>query len=168
MYLWGNDVTTSWGGVPNETFWMKFTCRRNFNVSSFLMDGDIKIFKLVILITLSSLVILLTWSSSQLIFFFLTLSKSQLTHVYYVEQAMGVLLVWGRHYAPKNKPKPLCLTTNLRTTHISFTSHFQWINQLNQKLTSPVNKKTLKVQSFILSVTCFLICVIRINTKKFE
>ena len=167
MYLWGNDVTTSWGGVPNETFWMKFTCRRNFNVSSFLMDGDIKIFKLVILITLSSLVILLTWSSSQLIFFFLTLSKSQLTHVYYIEQAMGFYYL-GKTLCSEKQTEASLFDNKFKNHTYIVTSHFQWINQLNQKLTSPVNKKTLKVQSFFLSVTCFLICVIRINTKKFE
>ena len=96
-YLWVNSFTTSWGRVPNKTFWMRFTCCPNFNVSSFLMEWDIQIFKLVILLTLSSLVILLTWSSSQLIVIFLTLSKSQMTHLYYIGQAIGVLLVWARH-----------------------------------------------------------------------
>ena len=85
----------------NESFWIRFTCCPNFNVSSFLMEGDIQIFKLVILLTLSSLVIFLTWSSSQLIVIFLTLSKSQMTHLYYIGQAIGVLLVWARHWAAK-------------------------------------------------------------------
>ena len=24
--IWSNDVNTSWGRVPNATFWMRFTC----------------------------------------------------------------------------------------------------------------------------------------------
>ena len=62
------------------------------------MEGDIRTdFKTGHFATLSGLVILLTWSSSQLIVIFLTLSKSQMTHLYYIGQAIGVLLVWARH-----------------------------------------------------------------------
>ena len=31
---WGNDVTTPWGGVPNGTLWMMFTCCPIFFLAS--------------------------------------------------------------------------------------------------------------------------------------
>ena len=115
----------------NESFWIRFTCCPNFNVSSFLMEGDIQIFKLVILLTLSSLVILLTWSSSQLIVIFLTLSKSQWHPSLLHWAGYWCFTSLGKTLGCKNNPKPLCLTTNWRTAHRSFTSYFQWFSQWN-------------------------------------
>ena len=60
------------------------------------MVGDIEIFKLVIVLTLNSLVILLTWSIWQLIAIFLTLGTSQMTILYDFKQAMVVLLSMGK------------------------------------------------------------------------
>ena len=42
MWLWANGITTAWGGVPNGTLSMIFTCCPNF-VSSFSVTGDIEI-----------------------------------------------------------------------------------------------------------------------------
>ena len=60
------------------------------------MVGDIEIFKMVIVLTLNSLVILLTWSIWQLIAIFLTLGTSQMTILYDFKQAMVVLLSMGK------------------------------------------------------------------------
>ena len=29
MWIWGNNISTSWGRVPNITLWMRFTCWPN-------------------------------------------------------------------------------------------------------------------------------------------
>ena len=53
-WIWGNDISTSWGRVPNRTLWIRFTCLPNlmFLASLWLETGDIQMFKLVIFLTL--------------------------------------------------------------------------------------------------------------------
>ena len=70
-----------------------------FDVSSFLMSGDIQIFKLVILLTLSSL---------KSIVILLTLGKPNMTLIvyqYYFEQVTVTLLSLGKTFGCKKQSK---------------------------------------------------------------
>ena len=94
-----------------------------FDVSSFSVTEDNYIFKLVILLTLSS---------SKLIFILLTLGKSKLTlfgPFTDCGQVTVILLSSGKTCCKKQFKPPF--DKNSRTTHIirSGTSHFPWFNQ---------------------------------------
>ena len=127
---------------PMEPFqWCLPTLLRKFDVSSFSVTGDIWIFKLVILLTLSS---------SKLIFILLTLDKWRLTLFalfYYFGQVRVILLSLSKTCHEKQAKK----TQEPRTR--SGTSYFQWRNGI-QKLVSSINR--LQRLSFLfLSVTWY-------------
>ena len=95
MWLWANFIANTWGGVPMEMYPFKdIYLLPKFDVSSFYKTGDIEIFKLVILLTLSS---------SKLIFILRTLGKSEVMlfvpfywlwtgHSYFTE--FGQVMLW--------------------------------------------------------------------------
>ena len=94
---------------------------------------------------LSSFVILQTWNISQLIVNFLTLCMSQLTDLYYFEQAMAVLLGMGKT-SGHTKQSEGSLFDNKFKNHTQICQKFSLIQS---ELISPVYKQTLKVESFI-------------------
>ena len=98
------------------------------------------------------MVILLTLSSSKLIFIFLTLRKSRLTLFIFsttLDRSQLFYWVWAGH-ARKNKPK------TSRTTHKDLVQIiFNDSVSRNQELVSSVNKYASKVQSFIFSCNTF-------------
>ena len=103
MWLWANFITVCLGGVPMEMHLFKdIYLLPKFDVSSFYRTGDIEILKLVILVTLSS---------SKLIFILITLGKSELMlFVPFYWLWTGQLLYWvWVSYVVKNNPNPLRL-----------------------------------------------------------
>ena len=85
MWLWSNDITTSWGRVLNGILWMRLPAVQIY-VSIPPMIRYIWIFKLVILLTLRS---------PKLMVILITLDKSKLTLVVYFycfEQVTVILL----------------------------------------------------------------------------
>ena len=102
MWLWANGITTAWGGVPNGTLSMMFTCCPNF-VSSFSVTGDMEIsnWSFCWLWAFQSWYLFcLLWASQicPYLFFFTTVDRSQLLYS-----------VWVRH-TTKNNPNALRLT----------------------------------------------------------
>ena len=142
MWLWANDITSSWDRVPSGTLPMMFTYYPNLMFLASL-TRDIWTFKLVLFLTLSS---------SKLIFILLTLSNSKLT--------LFLLFYWlwkGHRYstklgqdAMKNEPK------NSRTTHKIWHKLFLVIQLVGIKNWFPQSINRLqKVSIFFLSVTFF-------------
>ena len=90
--------------------------------SFLLLDWRYRDFKLVILLTLSS---------SKLIFILITLGKSKLSLFVFsliVDRSQLIYSVWVRD-AVENNPNPLCLI-KIQEPRIGFgTSYFQWFNQ---------------------------------------
>ena len=110
------DVTTSWGSLPNGTFWMMVTCSPYLNVPTFWMVGYID-FQTGHFPTSGRFVILLTWTSSQFAVIFLTISMSRLTNLSYYGQAMVVLLSMGKTLGRK-KQSEASLFDNKFKNHI--------------------------------------------------
>ena len=130
------------------------------------MPGHIEIFKLVILLTLSS---------SKLIFILLTLDKSKLILLVPFLLSLNRLQlfywIWARH-AAINNPNPLLLIRNSRTRHRIWHKPFLIIQSGRIKNWLPQTINRLQRSSLFLSVTYFLfaknkICMIRIKTKSF-
>ena len=138
-WLWGNDTSTSWSGVPNGTLWMRFTCCPNlmFLVSSWLERNkefqtnhfaDFEHFKIDSHFTLFGQVKIDPNS-----FTFTILGRS---HLFY--------RVWARHLVTKTI-ETLLIWQRIQEPHIrSGLSHFQLFNSGNQELGSPANKSTSK------------------------
>ena len=121
MWLWANDITTAWRGLPNGTLSMMFTCCPNLMLLASLWL-EIYRFQIGHFATLSS---------SKLIFILLTLGKSKLSLFVFlltVDRSQLLYSVWVRH-AAENNPNPLCLI-KIQKTRIGFgASYFQWFNQ---------------------------------------
>ena len=112
-----------------------------FDVSSFSLSGDILIFKLVILLTLSS---------SKSIFLLFTLVKSKLTlfiPFYYFEQVTVILLSLG-NTCRKNNPNPLRLIKNSRTTNRIWHKSFSIIQSAESRTGFISQKIGFKVSVF--------------------
>ena len=132
----GNNITNSRGWVPNGTLWMRFNCCPNlmFLASPWL---KIQIFKLIILLTLSS---------SKLIVF----KNKLLVHFYWLWVGHGYFIEFLQDGRPwKCKLSPFDKNFKNHTEDLAqviFNDSIIW----NQLLDSPVNKQNSKVQSFIL------------------
>ena len=96
-WLWGNGITTYWGGVPNGSQLNEVYLLSKFHPSSFSMTGDTQIFKLVILLTLSSLKLIVTLAKLKL---------TLLVHIYYFGQVKVILLSLGMMGSHKNQSQP--------------------------------------------------------------
>ena len=126
MWLWANFITVCLGGVPMEMHLFKdIYLLPKFDVSSFYRTGDIEILKLVILVTLSS---------SKLIFILITLGKSELMlFVPFYWLWTGQLLYWvWVSYVVKNNPNPLRLI-EIREPHRIWHNLFSMIQSAGIK-----------------------------------
>ena len=108
MWLWVNNITTGWGGVPNGTLSMMLTCCPNLMFLAFPWL-EIQRFQIGHFASLRS---------SKLIFILLSLSKSKLplfVPFYYCGQVIVTLLSLGKTCREKqSKPSPF--DKNSRTT----------------------------------------------------
>ena len=152
MWLWGNDVSSFWGRVPNRTLRMWFTLLFKFNVSSFSMAGDILNLKLLILLKLSS---------SKLIVILLTLDKSELILLvcfYWLWAVHSYFTVFGQDNRLQKTITTLSIWQKILKPCIgSGTCHFQWFDQ-QKSWTGWVPQLTSKIQRLnllFLSVACF-------------
>ena len=117
IWLWGNNITTYWDGVPNGTLWMRFTYCLNlmFFTSPWL---EIYIFKLVILLNLSS---------SKLIVILLTLGKLKFTLLFsFLTLGRSVILPTLANMVDHKKQSVWYVIQELQTR--SGKSRFQWFN----------------------------------------
>ena len=122
MWLWANDITTAWGGVPNGTLSMMFTCCPNsiFVASPWLEKYSFQIghfahfeqFKVDIYFANFGQVRI-----DPICSLLLALYRSQLFYWVWVS------------YVAKNNPKPLPLIIIQEPCIGSGTSYFQWFNQ---------------------------------------
>ena len=96
-WLWGNGITNYWGGVPNGSQLNEVYLLSKFHPSTFSMTGDTQIFKLVILLTLSSLKLIVTLAKLKL---------TLLVHIYYFGQVKVILLSLGMMGSHKNQSQP--------------------------------------------------------------
>ena len=97
-WLWGNSISFSLGRGLNWTLWMRFYLMFKFDVSSFSMNWNIKIFRLVILLTLSSsklIVILLLWENQNWLYLFIlvTLGRSRPSQIACMVTTMHVACI---------------------------------------------------------------------------
>ena len=129
--------------TPEVQYPMKLFQVSKFDVSSISLTGDIQIFKLIILLTLSS---------SKLICILLTLGKLKFT----LFGPFYSLLVGHSYFTSLSKTchekrfKPPPLDKNSGTTHVrSVKVIFNDPVSRNQELLSLVNRQASKTQSFI-------------------
>ena len=130
MWLWANDITTAWGGVPNGTLSMMFTCCPNL---MFLAYSWLEIHRF------SNW--LFYWT---LMFILLTLGKSKLTLFipFYCFGQVTALLLSLVKTCHKKQSKPSQFDKNSRTKHRirHFSNYFNDSISGNQELVSSVNK----------------------------
>ena len=114
-----------------------------FDVCSFSMTGDIQIFKLVILLTLSSLKLILilpTLSSLKLILILLTLARSKLTLLFHFSR-LGAGHIYFTDFGQEineKRSKPSLFDKKIQELCIgSGTSHFHWFNQWKSRTGFP-------------------------------
>ena len=121
MWLWGNDITTSWGRVLNGILWMRLPAVQIY-VSIPPMIRYIWIFKLVILLTLRS---------PKLMVILITLDKSKLTLVvyFYCFEQVSYFTEFEQDIKPWKTIQILSVWQKIQEPHIgSATSHLQWFN----------------------------------------
>ena len=131
MLLWANDTSISWGGVSSGTFWMTFTCCPSVIFLASLWLEMIKIFKLVILLTLRS---------SKLTVILITLGKSNWP-ILFIFTNFGQVTVFlqtlGKTLCGKNNSNLLHLTKISRTKDRTWLKSFSVIQSVwNQELVS--------------------------------
>ena len=119
-WLWGNDVTTSWVGVPNRMLWMRFNCCPNlvFLASPWLELYRSSNWSFCWLRAVQNCYFCWLWVSQRWLYSFL-------------------FTVWAGH----------SYFTELRQDVSHFQCYFQWFNQRVQSV--GINKWISKVQSFI-------------------
>ena len=121
MWLWGNDITSSWGRVLNGILWMRLPAVQIY-VSIPPMIRYIWIFKLVILLTLRS---------PKLMVILITLDKSKLTLVvyFYCFEQVSYFTEFEQDIKPWKTIQILSVWQKIQEPHIgSATSHLQWFN----------------------------------------
>ena len=121
MWSWGNDIITAWGGVPNGTLSMMFTCCLNlmFLASKWLEIKRFQIGHFADFEQLKADIHFANFGQVKTVpisSFLLPVDRSQLFYS-----------VWVRSTV-KNNPN-LCLI-KIQEPHIGFgSSYFQWFNQ---------------------------------------
>ena len=118
MWSWANGITNY--RLRRNTLWNPFNdvyLLSKFDVSSFPVTGDTKIFKLVILLPLSS---------SEMKFILITLGKSKLSLLvllYYAVTSVAVILLNLGKTCREKQPKPSRFDKNQEPRY------FQWFSQ---------------------------------------
>ena len=127
IWLWGNDVTTSETEYSIGTFWMRFTCCPNFNVSRFSRSGD-KDFQTGHFADFEQ-------------FILLTLGYSKLTlivHLYWLWAGCSYFTEFKQDVRTWKTIQILSIWQKIQESHIgSGPSHFQCFNQQESRTGFP-------------------------------
>ena len=122
MWLWANVIVTAWGGVPNGTLSIMFTCCPNL---MFLASPWLKIYRFS------------NWSfcyfeQFKVDIYFTNFGQVQIDPIRSIlltlDRSQLFYWVWVRH-AVKTNSNPLRLIKIQEPRIRSGTSHFQWSNQ---------------------------------------
>ena len=107
MWLWGNNITIFWGGVPIETLWMRFTCFPNLMLlaSPWLEIGKFSNWSFCWLWAIENWVILLSLGKWKLNLF---------VYFYCFKQVTIIFLSLGKTLGRKKLSKPSLFDKKLK------------------------------------------------------
>ena len=166
-WLWANVITTAWGGVPNGTLSIMFTCCPNL---MFLASPLLKIYRF-------SNWTFCYFEEFKIDIYFTNFGQVKIDHIWSslltLDSFQLFYWLWVRHVV-KNNSNPLCLI-KIQEPHMrSGTIHFQWSKQQEWRTGFLSQWISFKAQSFTSSCSTFFwflrqneICIIRIKTKSF-
>ena len=121
MWLWPNDVTPSWGGVPHGTLWTRFTCCPILMFLASLWLETCRFSNWSYCWLRAVQIDIHFFEFGQVKIALLVLYSSQLFY-----------WVWVRK-AAKTNPNPLCLIENSQTTHEIWHKSFSMIHLAGSK-----------------------------------
>ena len=148
MWLWANDITTAWRGVPNGTLSMMHLLSK-FDVSSFSVIGDTEI---------SNWLFCWLWAVQRWYLFFLFWASQNCPYLLFFAdygQVIVTLFSLGKTCHEKQS-KPSLFDKNSRTMHRIWHKLFSTIQSVEIKNWFPQSVNRLYMFNLLfLSVTCF-------------
>ena len=157
-WIWGTDISSSWGGVPNRTLWMRLTCMSNLMLLGFPWLKNI----------------LSNWKFDYFEQFKINSYFAAFNS--YFGQVTNILLSLGKILGHKKQSKASMFAKKTQEPPTGpGTIHFQWFSQQEARtgwVLQSINRLQ-RLSILFFSVTHFSnlcdkkICMVRIMTKSF-